>query len=136
MFAQCGRTTPLRKKPKRLNGHRYPSALAPDLPITTDLIAMPYDYALTFACYNSVHYTKTLVESLVQVGTPLDRVIVVDNGSTDETRDYLLTLPLGGAHLQPVQPSLRRCVEPRHFAPASRMEHRYEQRPHCSTPVD
>lgn len=70
--------------------------MAPDLPITTDLIAMPYDYALTFACYNSVHYTKTLVESLVQVGTPLDRVIVVDNGSTDETRDYLLTLPLGG----------------------------------------
>lgn len=57
---------------------------------------MTYDYAITFACYNSVHYTKALVDSLVAVGTPLDRVVVVDNGSTDETRDYLLTLPLAG----------------------------------------
>lgn len=57
---------------------------------------MKHDYAITFACYNSVDYTKTLVESLIKVGTPLDRIVVVDNGSTDETRDYLLTLPLGG----------------------------------------
>lgn len=57
---------------------------------------MKYDYAITFACYNSVHYTKTFVDSLIKVGTPMDRIIVVDNGSTDETRDYLLTLPLGG----------------------------------------
>lgn len=57
---------------------------------------MKYDYAITFACYNSVHYTKTFVDSLIKVGTPLDRVVVVDNGSTDETRNYLLTLPLGG----------------------------------------
>lgn len=57
---------------------------------------MKYDYAITFACYNSVNYTKAFVGSLIEVGTPLDRVIVVDNGSTDETRDYLLTLPLGG----------------------------------------
>ncbi len=57
---------------------------------------MKYDYAITFACYNSVAYTKMVVDSLVKVGTPLERVVVVDNGSTDETRDYLLTLPLGG----------------------------------------
>jgi N-acetylglucosaminyl-diphospho-decaprenol L-rhamnosyltransferase len=57
---------------------------------------MTYDYAITFACYNSVHYTKTFVDSLIKAGTPLDRIIVVDNGSTDETRDYLLTLQLGG----------------------------------------
>ena len=57
---------------------------------------MTYDYAITFACYNSVHYTKTLVNSLLRVGTPLERVVVVDNGSTDATRDYLLTLNLGG----------------------------------------
>jgi N-acetylglucosaminyl-diphospho-decaprenol L-rhamnosyltransferase len=56
---------------------------------------MKYDYAITFACYNSVHYTKLLIDNLIDVGTPLDRVVVVDNGSTDETRDYLLTLPLG-----------------------------------------
>jgi len=57
---------------------------------------MKHDFAITFACYNSVDYTKTFVDSLIKVGTPLDRVIVVDNGSTDGTRDYLLTLPLGG----------------------------------------
>jgi len=57
---------------------------------------MTLDYALTFACYNSVEYTKLCVESLIKVGTPLDRLVVVDNGSTDGTRDYLSTLPLGG----------------------------------------
>jgi glycosyltransferase involved in cell wall biosynthesis len=57
---------------------------------------MNYDYAITFACYNSVHYTKKLMDCLIEVGTPIDRIVVVDNGSTDETRDYLLTLPLGG----------------------------------------
>lgn len=57
---------------------------------------MKHDYAITFACYNSVAYTKMMLDSLIKVGTPLDRIVVVDNGSTDETRDYLLTLPLGG----------------------------------------
>ncbi len=33
---------------------------------------------------------------MIAHGTPLDRLIVVDNGSKDETRDYLSTLPLGG----------------------------------------
>ena len=33
---------------------------------------------------------------MVAHGTPLDRLVVVDNQSTDSTRDYLLTLPLGG----------------------------------------
>jgi glycosyltransferase involved in cell wall biosynthesis len=57
---------------------------------------MAHDYAITFACFNSVDFTKACVESLIRVGTPLERVIVVDNGSTDDTRDYLLGLPLGG----------------------------------------
>ena len=56
----------------------------------------PSDYSITFACYNAVHYTKLCVDSFIKHGTPLDRLIVVDNGSTDETRDYLQTLPLGG----------------------------------------
>lgn len=56
----------------------------------------PSKYSLTFACYNSVAYTKLCIESMVQHGTPLDRLIVVDNGSTDATRQYLETLPLGG----------------------------------------
>lgn len=53
-------------------------------------------YSLTFACYNSVEYTKLCVDSMIAHGTPLDRLVVVDNGSKDETRDYLNTLPLGG----------------------------------------
>ena len=57
---------------------------------------MSQNYALTFACYNSVKYTKLCVDSMVKHGTPLDRLVVVDNGSTDETREYLQTLPLGG----------------------------------------
>ncbi len=56
----------------------------------------PSSYSITFACYNAVHYTKLCIDSFIKHGTPLDRLIIVDNGSTDETRDYLQTLPLGG----------------------------------------
>lgn len=57
---------------------------------------MKHDYAITFACYNALDFTKKCVDSLVKTGTPLERVAVIDNGSTDATRDYLNTLPLGG----------------------------------------
>jgi N-acetylglucosaminyl-diphospho-decaprenol L-rhamnosyltransferase len=53
-------------------------------------------YSITFACYNAVDYTRKCVDSMLRHGTPLDRLVVVDNGSTDATRDYLETLPLGG----------------------------------------
>jgi GT2 family glycosyltransferase len=56
----------------------------------------PNKYSLTFACYNSVEYTKVCIDSMIKHGTPLDRLVVVDNGSTDGTRDYIATLPLGG----------------------------------------
>ncbi len=54
------------------------------------------DYAITFACYNQVDYTRQCVDSMLRHGEDLGRVVVVDNGSTDATRDYLQTLPLGG----------------------------------------
>lgn len=53
------------------------------------------DYAITFACYNQVDYTRQCVESLVRHGYDLARVAVVDNASRDDTRVYLETLPLG-----------------------------------------
>lgn len=59
-------------------------------------IVNPNKYSLTFACYNSVEFTKMCIDSMVKHGTPLDRLVVVDNQSTDGTRDYLSTLPLGG----------------------------------------
>ena len=54
------------------------------------------DYAITFACYNQVQYTRQCIDSLVRHGYDLGRVVAVDNGSADDTRDYLATLPLGG----------------------------------------
>ncbi|KAF1026230.1 MAG: hypothetical protein GAK40_01279 [Burkholderia plantarii] len=53
-------------------------------------------YSITFACYNQVDYTRQCIDSLVKFGTPLERVVVVDNASKDDTRAYLETLPLGG----------------------------------------
>ena len=57
---------------------------------------MSLDFSITFACYNASQYTKWCIESLIKTGTPLDRVVVVDNGSTDDTREYLSSLELGG----------------------------------------
>ena len=57
---------------------------------------MSLDYSITFACYNASQYTKWCIESLVKAGTPLNRVVVVDNASTDDTRDYLSSIELGG----------------------------------------
>ena len=54
------------------------------------------DYSITFACYNQAAYTRACVESMVRHGMDLGRVVAVDNGSSDETRDYLSSLPLGG----------------------------------------
>lgn len=54
------------------------------------------DVAITFACYNQVEYTRLCVDSMIKNGLDLGRLVVVDNGSTDQTREYLDTLPLGG----------------------------------------
>lgn len=56
----------------------------------------PQKYAITFACYNQVEYTKKCVESMLKHGLDLSRLVVVDNGSSDDTLSYLKTLPLGG----------------------------------------
>ena len=53
------------------------------------------DYAITFDCYNQVEYTKKCIDSMIKHGVDLSRVVVVDNNSSDGTRDYLDSLPLG-----------------------------------------
>jgi len=52
-------------------------------------------YAITFACYNQVDYTRQCIDSMVKHNLDLSRVVVVDNGSSDDTADYLKALPLG-----------------------------------------
>ena len=59
----------------------------------------PQKYAITFACYNQLKYTKQCVNSMIEHGLDLSRLVVVDNGSTDDTRAYLQMLPLGGCIL-------------------------------------
>lgn len=54
------------------------------------------DYAVTFACYNQLKYTRMCVDSMLKHGFDLRKLVVVDNGSTDGTREYLQALPLGG----------------------------------------
>jgi GT2 family glycosyltransferase len=56
----------------------------------------PLKYAVTFACYNQIAYTRQCVDSMVKHGFDLSRLVVVDNGSSDGTREYLESLPLGG----------------------------------------
>ena len=53
------------------------------------------NYAITFACYNQVEYTRQCIESMQKCGTPLERLVVVDNASADETWPYLNSQPLG-----------------------------------------
>ncbi|MCK5830181.1 MAG: glycosyltransferase [Methylococcales bacterium] len=53
-------------------------------------------YAITFACYNQVEYTRQCIDSMIQQGNDLSRLVVIDNGSTDDTRNYLQSIPLGG----------------------------------------
>ena len=51
------------------------------------------DLSVTFACYNSLSYTKKCIESINTYGPNLKKVVVVDNGSNDETLNYLETIP-------------------------------------------
>ena len=57
----------------------------------------PDRYAITFACYNQVEYTRQCVDSLLRHGVDPSRLVIVDNASQDDTRAYLDTLPLAPA---------------------------------------
>lgn len=54
----------------------------------------PNRYAITFACYNQLDYTRSCVDSLLRHGLDPSRLVIVDNASQDATREYVDSLPL------------------------------------------
>jgi GT2 family glycosyltransferase len=46
-------------------------------------------YTITFACYNQLDYTKQFIASLDREEVDFSRIVAVDNGSTDSTREWL-----------------------------------------------
>jgi GT2 family glycosyltransferase len=50
---------------------------------------MKPDYTITFACYNQLEYTQKFIESLNRNEVDFSRIVAVDNGSTDGTREWL-----------------------------------------------
>ncbi len=46
-------------------------------------------YTITFACYNQLDYTQQFIASLDRTEVDFSRIVAVDNGSTDGTRDWL-----------------------------------------------
>jgi len=57
------------------------------------MIGDPMNVTITFACYNQSSYTEKCMESLVAAGTDLNQVVVVDNGSSDDTLEVLKKYP-------------------------------------------
>ena len=49
----------------------------------------PPNYTITFACYNQLDYTKQFIASLDRDEVDFSRIVAVDNGSTDGTREWL-----------------------------------------------
>jgi GT2 family glycosyltransferase len=60
---------------------------------------MTPNYTITFACYNQLDYTKQFIDSLDRNEVDFTRIVAVDNGSTDGTRDWLQTQGFGAVVL-------------------------------------
>ncbi len=50
---------------------------------------MDSNYTITFACYNQLDYTQQFIASLESAEVDFSRIVAVDNGSTDRTREWL-----------------------------------------------
>jgi GT2 family glycosyltransferase len=50
---------------------------------------MTPSYTITFACYNQLDYTQQFIASLDRMEVDFSRIVAVDNGSTDGTREWL-----------------------------------------------
>ncbi len=56
---------------------------------------MSSNYTITFACYNQLEYTQQFIASLDREEVDFSRIVAVDNGSTDGTRNWLQTQGFG-----------------------------------------
>ena len=56
-------------------------------------------YTITFACYNQLDYTKQFIASLDRDEVDFSRIVAVDNGSTDGTREWLTQQGFGAVVL-------------------------------------
>jgi GT2 family glycosyltransferase len=50
---------------------------------------MRHDYTITFACYNQLDFTRKFIASLDRAEVDFSRIVAVDNGSNDGTREWL-----------------------------------------------
>jgi GT2 family glycosyltransferase len=60
---------------------------------------MKHEYTITFACYNQLDYTKQFIASLDRDEVDFSRIVAVDNGSTDGTREWLAQQGFGAVIL-------------------------------------
>ena len=60
---------------------------------------MTLNYTITFACYNQLDYTKQFIASLDRDEVDFSRIVAVDNGSTDGTREWLTQQGFGAVVL-------------------------------------
>jgi GT2 family glycosyltransferase len=60
---------------------------------------MQFNYTITFACYNQLEYTKQFIASLDRGEVDFSRIVAVDNGSTDGTREWLVQQGFGAVVL-------------------------------------
>jgi GT2 family glycosyltransferase len=60
---------------------------------------MTMNYTITFACYNQLDYTKQFIASLDRDEVDFSRIVAVDNGSTDGTREWLTQQGFGAVVL-------------------------------------
>ncbi len=62
-------------------------------------MTMRNDYTITFACYNQLDYTQQFIASLDRSVVDFSRIVAVDNGSSDGTREWLQAQGFGAVIL-------------------------------------
>jgi glycosyltransferase involved in cell wall biosynthesis len=74
-----------------------------------------YDYSVTFATLNCIEHTKQCIDSLVASGVNKNRIVAVDNASTDGSQEFLLNCGLATVILNRQNLSCGASMEPGHI---------------------